>query len=222
MNRPLIIHRIALGLVVMATIVMTMPRLINTGDPSSYNLLFTYPDGSPCAHPCLLGIHPGQTTFAEGNAILNAQPLLEEAVALPGSTLTQSSEFMAVHSGFQTEEFVAMIATYNTNALDSIQITWSKGQNSVAPSIGELQGLLGDPLWVRVEAVGCLVYTMLYFPGEYRVVIPFRERIQPDESVVSISLSVNARNPELEYTRWQGYSNTILYGDLNLCPKPEI
>src|SRR5512133_1699784 len=39
------------------------------------HLLFTYPSGTACDHPCLFGVQPGKTSYADAFALLRAHPL---------------------------------------------------------------------------------------------------------------------------------------------------
>src|SRR5262249_44610444 len=49
-----------------------------TQPDSTFALLFTNPDGSPCSQPCLFGIRPGVTTYDEAVRLLKAHPLTRQ------------------------------------------------------------------------------------------------------------------------------------------------
>src|SRR5258708_19108886 len=43
--------------------------------------LFSDPDGSPCSHPCMLGVQPGVTQFAAAIDLLNSHPFIKNITA---------------------------------------------------------------------------------------------------------------------------------------------
>lgn len=73
------------ALVFAATSVMLLCTLFvarNSRRPSSFDLLFTYPDGAPCPGPCLLGARPGETMLDEAARLLREHPLTRDMVSI--------------------------------------------------------------------------------------------------------------------------------------------
>ncbi len=67
--------RLTFILIVLCAGAIAAIALLDHMHPLSSAVLFTNPDGTPCARPCLLGIRPGETSRAEALAILRAHPL---------------------------------------------------------------------------------------------------------------------------------------------------
>src|SRR5262249_26044907 len=61
---------------------MVMTRLIGSTHASPLTKIFTFANGSPCKHLCLLGIQPHVTTEKGAIALLEAHPLTQHLAVL--------------------------------------------------------------------------------------------------------------------------------------------
>lgn len=194
--------RITLFLMILSTSGVMVTRWAGTGGIMPYHLLYTYADGSPCPHVCLLGVEPGYTSLAEAEGILIHHPLLR------GAAFTRGAEI----SVFATENLTVMIFLRLDQQIVAIQIAWWNARIKTPPLVGNLQNWMGTPRWVEVEQTLCRGQTTFHFAETLTFVALSEGRVRPDDPVVLINLTLNT--PDLRHAKltWQGYTSIEHYG----------
>src|SRR5579871_4106812 len=66
--------RLVLGLLLLFIMSVSIARVVGQVQSSQLALLFANPNGSACQHPCLFGVQPGQTSYAQAVALLRTHP----------------------------------------------------------------------------------------------------------------------------------------------------
>ena len=69
------LFRRVLALFAVSTTALLSSCFIGSAQPLPFSALFTYPDGSLCESPCLLGVRPGHTSHEDAIALLRSHPL---------------------------------------------------------------------------------------------------------------------------------------------------
>jgi hypothetical protein len=78
--------------------------------PSSFAMLFTNPDGTPCQMPCMLGSRVGETTEEQAYSLLQAHPLARRVTRFPDQSNDATlSDIVTVDLMFSEEKKVAGI-----------------------------------------------------------------------------------------------------------------
>jgi hypothetical protein len=206
----LIVHRLTLVFFVIASASLAFTRLVHTEEASPHQWLFTQPVKSPCAQLCLLGIEPGQTAFADAKARLQRHPLLRSAI------LIDESQFAIPISTFLTDVLSVILVMGNDQRVYTIQLSWRNFQANTAPTLADLQELLDVPRWVQPGQSKCHAFMAFYFTEHFKAVTRYHSRVQPDDPVVFISLSVT-RADLGNVAPWQGYTNSTRYGNVEAC-----
>lgn len=199
---------------------------------SSFTLLFTNPDGSPCQRPCMLGIRPGNMTFEAAIALLKTHPV------------TRNLDFQAVN--YRMNQFkgrwlqVTVLKTPGGKVASiGIQFYPSKFFPSesdddtglpVSPirsaAFGDVVELLGAPDAVYTTASNDAVWSYYYTD---RLIIQTTltspenssRRITVEDSVDFINLVANRQFQEVDsVSQWFGFGGTGRYANLSDALSP--
>jgi hypothetical protein len=151
--------------------------------PQLLNALFTNPDGTPCAQPCLFGIHPGKTSRDEATALLKAHPLTSNL------DIAQDAE-ISVHGSGQDiltgKDILIEEDALNPTVVKGIHIeTFESGGDEFHPqfasltTLGELVAMYGAPDYVFIDDPDTVTFL---FPrhGIRAVVVTEHSEIHPN------------------------------------------
>ncbi|HLY25739.1 MAG TPA: hypothetical protein VKQ72_05325 [Aggregatilineales bacterium] len=107
----------------------------------SLNAMFTMPDGSNCAMPCLLGARPGAMTIRQAADVVKAHPYVHDVLGLGDEdNQTAPNQFIMARNGVAIE----MAAISNVEQLGSIFYA----NDSPDFTLGQILASLGEPATV--------------------------------------------------------------------------
>jgi hypothetical protein len=131
--------RVLIRGVCIATLLLSVLLVVIIGttyrDTNRFAYLFTKPDGSKCATPCLFGADPATMTFGQIEGILSASPILKRS---------EQDTRRAPRWASSTE---AVLLTSNRISEESYTVSFYTDD---APTLGELLLLLGAPEQVAI------------------------------------------------------------------------
>jgi len=176
------ISRLSLIVLAVVTLFVTVGRWLGYTQSPNLALLFTYPDGTPCQRPCLFGIRPGQSSYAQAVALLQFHPLTH-GFSSPGMRNVFSTRFLAVIVSLDGDDRVSRITLMSaTDASPVAEIT----------TYGQMIDHLGVP--TQVKAGGGQLWS--YYPSAHMV---FTHRGEPDHLTFHepfVAMSVYETMPE--------------------------
>ncbi|MEP7291869.1 MAG: hypothetical protein ABI835_08790 [Chloroflexota bacterium] len=122
------ILRFALRLILIFAAILFLTRLVGAMRPASpLAAVFSNPDGTPCDHPCVFGIHPGETSIEQAVSLLGVHLLTRDAVWMEDGVLQLSGP----------DTYVTFRATRD-GLVESIVLTATLEDAGEAPQPGSL------------------------------------------------------------------------------------
>ena len=165
------IFRVMLSMIAAVTVAIVGARLVGgVGQPLGFfaSMFLTNPDGSLCAQPCLFGIRPSVTSYADIPRIINmhpvahymAQPMVQTRSGWPGNGFT----FMALKdiNSKRGDDATSLYVFFNSEA--------RPGKPAPEPrlslTVGQVIAFLGMPF--ATDEYGENAW--LYYPGNRLIV----------------------------------------------------
>jgi hypothetical protein len=205
--------------------------------------LFTNPDGSPCAQPCLFGVRPGKTTLDDALKILDRHPLTHSLKQQPYVTLNAKGQSVQRGAELLSRGADLIVMSDDGIAVNWVQIMPLSGSSAPlahplptadsrltaaigATSPGNMVLTFGDPSrfgrlsdvsevqWVYYRDARLLASNRLMKAG----------RIDPNGELLSLTIfatdlssqKIDLQLMKVGQVRWAGF--TYLHGDEN----PEV
>lgn len=210
--------RLTLILIAVWALAILGARLFGGWIPSSssFAILFTNPDGSPCERPCILGVRPGQTAYTDAVRLFQAHPFTRtlETVASPGRNgivfQTPDGKSLTVGISQDTKGIVSLI--------DLELEPPDPGHFPFKSTLGEAILALGIPDGVQITSDGNgrrisnAFYT--YDTANYLEITTQRsqlQHVQMNDSFLWLLLRDEAlsRGPDMQ--NWLGFSTPLRY-----------
>jgi len=164
--------RLALLLITTCAALILTTRLVGRSQPNPLAVLFTNAAGSPCDHPCLLGVRPGETTVDEAMVLVRQHPLVQ-SISAPelvsavsfGIILQKTDLIVALDKDDQNR--VGRIRLYGKNGLPAGSSFTDK------PVIGDVLAWLGAPSTTRIIAINQppIKYSAYFFYERQRLYV---------------------------------------------------
>jgi hypothetical protein len=202
--------RVTIGVMSLLLAVIVGVRTVSAVQNSPLVALFSAPDGSPCAPPCLFGVRPGETPFNDAVILLKQHPLLrgsEEQLVFGGAGL-QSIGFtgIGIHVTVQEDR---------NKRIEHISIEIAP-ENVLIPiaSMGDTVAFLGTPDFVFIDYwsyVGPLSW--VYYHQKNLIIINHQRSISVTIEDPAVRIYSQAA-PLKELTGsmpWQGFTTIDRY-----------
>lgn len=211
------INVLVLALMIIFLAVISAERRPGNTGSSELAVIFTSADGTPCHLPCLFGIEPGKTPFADAVNLLMSHPALgipktyEPKILPPHVRIVSITMTWLGRREFTGKELWMDIYQDDNGLVGSatfhIEPSCSEGQTQV--SLGELINILGIPK-VNLTGIGTFIDRSYLFEDNGISVPTYAHvkdphRVNPDDCVGYIL----AESPHAEPTDgiWCGFTN---------------
>lgn len=201
--------------VVVATLVLSAMQIVVKTEASPFALLFTNPDGSRCARPCILGVIPGNMSFERGLEILRAHPLMKNAHETAYRYLLGWSVRVFVQGNLSVT-----IIPEGDGMINAIRLGWSNVMNKSASSnlpgltLGDLNAMLGSPKSLMPQH-SCGYETAIFYDSSLQAKINFNAPIRADTPILDMQLSTHQTSEQgfdSKVKKWQGFATATQYG----------
>jgi len=195
--------RLIRALILASAITLGGVQPLGSTQPSRFAMLFTNPDGTPCRHPCLFGVRPGETLYENAIKLLQMHPF------------TSHFEADLDRGVFSGPEMSVILFKDDQNEVSRIDLIHTPGTvlNSWA-SLGEVVAVLGTPDVVGVEANSIRSYyltgAMTFFHSG-----DTQGYVRPDEGFDCLFVFAHPlTTPSDRYlAAWHGFSSIKRYRD---------
>lgn len=149
------LNRLVLFLLVFLSLAIAVARMIGSRYPSPLDLLFTYPDGSPCQRPCLFGIRTGETKAADAVSMLKSHPITREFILVQQNPFIVGKDGTTIAFTKTPDELVDDIILITHPALGA-SITNALNSLPEFISSGDMVEKFGSPdfVWIGYGLIG--------------------------------------------------------------------
>jgi hypothetical protein len=207
---------LALIVTVLLAALVGLTRLISrTNKVTSFALIFTGPNGLPCAQPCMFGIRPGQTTFLDAVALLRAHPLTRDL------RVTDSVERRGLV--FSGDPFNVGLSCDDEGKLNMVDVqigAAAPGDQAPPPSVfqsatfADMLLELGSPDYVAFgSATSGSIIESYYQALHLRIAHEARSelRINPNLPLLYVFMYIRSADITPELFPWMGFTSASRY-----------
>jgi len=187
--------------------------------PTPFALLFTTPEGTPCAAPCMFGIRMGQTSYAEALELLARHPLTrdlkrEQSISRNGMSYHGTKVSITI-----SRDAYGMLALVSVE-IDPISLWGIKDLPYSAlqfAQYGDMIEALGIPDYVEFSSSGRGRVLFSYYQQSYLRIIhlrtPDESRLYPEMGLFQLFMNNLPADVQPSMYQWLGYASVETYFD---------
>jgi hypothetical protein len=197
---------------------MAVGRARIAGTPSAFGLLFTHPDGSPCAAPCLFGVRPGETPYDEAVARVQAHPLMDGLLIIRDPArngILFGGESIGIGLVADSSGSLALIdVLLEPQAAFAGQVLPPNPLTGV--TLAQIIAATGTPDFVEFTATGQGPMLQTFYQSQRLFAVTRRStwhRLAPDDPLIYLFMTTQQASVRPGMYRWGGFTTFDRYFD---------